>query len=118
MEIKDNSALVLAALRQQGQIALKAIGEKAVSYAKKEIQHAGLVDSGKLLHSVNYKIKNDGVYIGTDVKYAAFHELGTGHYTTPHAGAEYGVPAVHFIHHAASRHPAEYRLLLERELKK
>lgn len=119
MEIRmqDNSALFIAALKRQCPQALEAIGRAAVSHAQQEIISAGRVDTGALLHSIRYEVRGDGVYVGTDDKKAAFHELGTGRYTHVHRGAPYGIKAVHFLHHAASRHTAEYKKLLRNALK-
>ena len=115
--IHDNSDAVIRALKAQCIEALQEIGEKAVSYAKAEVQKAGRVDTGKLQGSIRYEVREDGVYVGTDNEYAAFHELGTGHYTTPHASAKYGVKPVHFLHHAASRHKAQYAKILKKKMK-
>lgn len=115
---KDNSADVLRALHMQCEDALRKIGEQAVDHAKKEIDRAKRVDTGELRNSIRAEVREDGVYVGTNNDYAAFHELGTGRFTHPHAGAPYGVSAIHYLHHAASRHTAEYRKILKEEMKK
>ena len=113
----DRSADVLAALRRQCPQALAEIGAAAVRHAQREIQRAKRVESGALLRSIRYEVRSDGVYVGTDSDYAAFHELGTGKYTRPHQGEHYGVKPLHFLHHAASRHTAEYKRIIRKNLK-
>lgn len=117
IRIQDNSAAFIAALRRQGLAALDKIGKKAVKYAQQDLRKAKRVDTGALLNSIQYKVVLGEVYIGTNSPYASFHELGTGHYTAPHAGESYGVSPVHFIFHAAGRHTAEYRKILIREMR-
>lgn len=116
--VKDNSAAVIAALRAQCADGLRSIGSKAVVYAQHEINRAGLVDTGKLRHSIRYEVRGGCVYVGTNNQYAAFHELGTGCYTSPHAHEEYGVPGIHFLHHAASRHKWQYVRTMKKAMKK
>ena len=113
----DRSADVLAALRRQCPQALAEIGAAAVKHAQREIQRAHRVETGDLMRSIRFEVRSDGVYVGTNLKYAAFHELGTGRYTTPHQGEHYGVKPLHYLHHAASRHTAEYKRILRKNLK-
>lgn len=116
--IKDNSAEVLRALKSQCADGLREIGEKAVGYARKEIVRARRVDTGEMRDSIRAEVRDDGVYVGTDNKHAVFHELGTGRYTRPHAFEKYGVSAIHFLHHAASRHTDQYKNILKKAMKK
>lgn len=116
--VKDNSAAVLAALNAQCMDGLREIGAKAVKHAQDEIDRAHRVDTGVLRHSIRSEVRDDGVYVGTDDPKAAFHELGTGQYTTPHAFAAYGVSGIHFLHHAASRHKWMYAIIMKKAMKK
>ena len=115
--MKDNSSAVLHALQTHGGNALNEIGTKAVQYAQKEIDKAHRVDTGALRGSIRAELRQDGLYVGTDNKYAAFHELGTGHYTQPHASASYGVKPLHFIRKAAN-HRKQWTQIIKKELKR
>ncbi len=115
--LKDNSAAVLHALKLQGGNALNEIGAKAVQYAQKEIDRAHRVDTGALRGSIRAELRQDGLYVGTDNDHAAFHELGTGHYTQPHASEKYGVKPLHFIRKAAN-HRKQWAKIIKKELKR
>jgi phage gpG-like protein len=116
VRVQDNSAAFIAALKRQCPKALEQIGKAAVKHAQDEIQKSGRIKTGAMFRSIRYEVRKDGVYIGTNDKKAVFHELGTGKFTKVHRDAPYGVKAVHFIHHAAARHTAEYRAILKRAL--
>ena len=130
VKFTDNSKEVLSALEKGIKNALTAIGEQAVSYAKKE---EIAVDTGRLRNSITYATseysgvgsysddkrqsyddavahgtpKKDEVYIGTNVVYAAGIELGT------HRKAG----AVHFLQKAVTQHSDEYKKITEAALK-
>lgn len=145
VEIKDNSELCMKALFGAIQSALEKIGLVAEGYAKKLCP----VDTGNLRNSITHQVVLNGavttspevinisldgtgeVYIGTNVEYAAYVELGTGsenvaggrptpwvyqdakgqwHYTR-------GNKAQPFLKPAAERHAAQYKRILEDELK-
>ena len=76
----DNSEAVLNALRNAVERGLMAIGETAVTYAKKSLTEQKAVDTGRLRNSINYLVRDDEVYIGTNVEYAPYVEFGTGKY--------------------------------------
>ena len=69
----DNSELMIQAASQQIQKALKTIGLKAEGYAKKNCP----VDTGRLRNSITHQNDKDTVYIGTNVEYAVYVEMGT-----------------------------------------
>lgn len=102
VEFTDNSAEVLAAFERQKKRGAMAIGEMAVGYAKEETP----VDTGRLRNSEDYKVEEDGVYIGTNVEYAPFIEYGHGSYT-----------GKHMLKNAAANHSAEYENIMETSLK-
>lgn len=114
----DKTADVIRALQIQCSGGLNEIGAKAVRHAQKEIGSAGRVDTGELQGSIRYEVRNDGVYVGTNNDHAAFHELGTGKFTNPHKNEKYGVSGIHFLHHAASRHTAQYKKILKEAMEK
>lgn len=129
VEFDDNSDAILSALRNAVERGLMAIGETAVTYAKKSLTEQKAVDTGRLRNSINYLVRDDEVYIGTNVEYAPYVEFGTGKYAeggrpTPwyyqddegnwHWTA--GNPARPFIAPAAKDHTQEYRDILEDSL--
>lgn len=77
VKITDNSEEVLEALHEATRRALEECGLVAERYAKK----AAPVDTGNLRNSITHEAAEDTVYIGTNVEYAPYIELGTGKYT-------------------------------------
>lgn len=76
--ITDNTGLVREALAEAMENALTAIGSTAERYAKEETP----VDLGRLRDSMTHVVQGDSVYIGTNVEYAKYVELGTGVYAS------------------------------------
>lgn len=72
---QNNIAEALSELEQKEAKALEAIGLKAEGYAKALCP----VDTGNLRNSITHQVSlsEDGVYIGTNVEYAPYVELGT-----------------------------------------
>lgn len=116
MKIEDHSDEVMRALLAQCEEGLREIGAEAVKQAQKTIRSQHRVDTGDLLNSIRYAIGHDGVYVGTDNDHAAFHELGTGHYTVPHASEKYGVKPLHFIRNAARGHRKKYTAIMKKAM--
>ena len=124
----DYSADVLNEFHDAGLRALERCGEQAEGYAKDLVP----VDTGNLRNSISHKV-DDGepaVYIGSNVEYAAYVELGTGKYTeggrpTPWVYQDdngnwhwtAGNPAQPFLKPAVADHPQTYRNIIEAELK-
>lgn len=83
--------------------ALEEIGLAAEGYAKR----ACPVDTGNLRNSITHAVESgeDAVYIGTNVEYAPYVELGTSRQK-----------AQPFLRPAASEHGAQYRQLLKKAL--
>ena len=102
VDLTDNSDVFLNALPQQIEVALEAIGLQAEGYAKL----ACPVDTGRLRNSISHATDGDAVYIGTNVEYAPYVELGTRK-MSPRP----------FLEPAASNHGAEYRAIAEQYLK-
>ena len=106
MDIKftDNSKEVLEAMQQAAVRALETCGLVAEGYAKK----LAPVDTGNLRNSITRTV-DDGepaAYIGTNVEYALYQELGTIH-----------MKAQPFLKPAVADHANEYRKIIENELK-
>ena len=98
VDYKDNSQQVLSALEKGKRNALTAIGATAETYAK----NATPVDTGRLRNSISHAVDGEAVYIGSNVEYAPYVELGTSR-----------AKAHHMLQKAATEHSAEYKRLAE-----
>jgi HK97 gp10 family phage protein len=104
LEIRENNVReVESAINQAIAQALEEIGLTAEGYAKKECP----VDTGRLRSSITHLVQTseDAVYIGTNVEYAPYVELGTAH-----------MKAQPFLVPAASEHSGTYRTILKSHL--
>ena len=99
---KDNTDEVLAALERAKKRGLEAIGLTAEGYAKKDTP----VDTGRLRNSISHATDDEAAYIGTNVEYAPYVELGAR-----------GRPGVHMLQRAASEHGSEYKQIMEDAMK-
>lgn len=99
---KDNTDDVLAALERAKKRGLEAIGLTAEGHAKNETP----VDTGRLRNSINHATDDEAAYIGTNVEYAPYVELGAR-----------GRKGVHMLQRAATEHTDEYRRLMEDSMK-
>ena len=80
----DNRKTVLQEMDKAILIALEKSGMAGEGYAKDNLTQSGHVDTGNLRNSITYKIDNGepAVYIGTNVEYGKYIELGTGKYAS------------------------------------
>ena len=99
---KDNTDEVLAALKMAKKRGLEAIGLTAEGYAKKDTP----VDTGRLRNSISHPTDDEAAYIGTNVEYAPYVELGAR-----------GRPGVHMLQRAATEHTDEYKKIMEDAMK-
>ena len=99
---RDNTNEVLAALERAKRRGLEAIGLTAEGYAKRETP----VDTGRLRNSISHATDDEAAYIGTNVEYAPYVELGSR-----------GRPGVHMLQRAATEHADEYKQIMEDALK-
>lgn len=78
--INDNSANISAAIKEAVDRALERIGLEAEGNAVDKITDNDSVDTGNLRNSITHKVDAaaDKVYVGTDVEYGVYVELGTG----------------------------------------
>lgn len=99
----DNRAAIKAALSRATAKALEEIGLTAEGYAKK----ACPVDTGRLRNSITHVVDpgEKAVYIGTNVEYGPYVELGTRL-----------TEAQPFLRPAASGHAGTYRAILKSNL--
>lgn len=99
VKFTDNSKDILSAFEKAVLSGLEAVGMTAEGYAKKDTP----VDTGRLRNSIANEVVDSekAVYIGTNVEYAPYVELGTSK-----------MPARPFIKPAATKHGEEYRELI------
>lgn len=101
--VKDNTEEAVDAIGSAIAAALEEVGLAAEGYAKA----ACPVDTGRLRNSITHVARPDerAVYIGTNVEYAPYVELGTVHQK-----------AQPYLKPAASEHADTYRAIIERRL--
>lgn len=128
IRFEDNSGEVISTMQEAAIRALEKCGLTAEEYAKR----LAPVDTGNLRNSITHQV-DDGesaVYIGSNVEYATYVELGTGKYAeggrpTPwvYQDAEgnwhwtAGNPAQPFLKPAVADHAQTYRNIIEDEMK-
>ena len=98
----DNSDLVKQASQEQINKALKAVALTAEGYAKQECP----VDTGRLRSSITNEVDTETAYIGTNVEYGPYVEMGTSR-----------MRAQPFLEPAMTEHLSEYRDIIETILK-
>lgn len=98
IHIIDNSDKVLEALEDKIPVALEAIGITAEGFTKRLTP----VDTGRLRNSMSHTVVGDSVYIGTNVEYGPYIELGTVNYI-----------GKHMLKRAASEHSEEYKDIIK-----
>ena len=64
------------------------------------------VDTGRLRNSISQAVEDKSAYIGTNVEYAPYVELGSR-----------GRDGKHMLQRAATEHTAEYKKLMEDSMK-
>lgn len=99
---KDNTEEVLSAMEKAIKRGLEAIGLTAEGHAKKETP----VDTGRLRNSISHAVEYRAAYIGTNVEYAPYVELGAR-----------GRDGKHMLQRAATEHTDEYKRLMEDSMK-
>ena len=114
------------ALKEAVERALEAIGIQCESHAKNNITQAGRIGvSGRLRNSVAHQVVvgEKAVYIGSDLEYALYNEVGTGIYAEGGGGRKdpwryqdekgewhrtVGMKPIHFLKNAVADHQDEY----------
>lgn len=76
----DNSNLFREEFEAACKRALERCGMQAEGYAKENLTTLKAVDTGNLRNSITHKVVENVAYIGTDVEYAIYIEMGTGKY--------------------------------------
>lgn len=141
----DNSDEVLEEMENLKRIALREVGREAEGIAK---ENCTAVDTGRLRNSItfgtadrygNYNYSNnignsytdkigqaekDAVYIGSNVEYAPYIELGhkiagqkpvsAANRPSKHTDdGSHSVPPLHFLKNAAANHTSHYKKIIE-----
>ena len=107
IKIINRAPEVKEAFERQIEMALTECGLDAEGYAKLKCP----VDTGRLRSSIGYKVVDKECYIGTDVEYAPYVELGTGSYYSG-GSAMKGQRAQPYLKPAVSEHSDEYRQII------
>lgn len=105
-KFESNSNEFLKELEQLIPVALEECGLAAERYAKEEITKKKAVDTGRLRNSITHATDENTAYIGTNVEYAPFVELGTSRQR-----------AKPYLKPAVTDHMREYQQIIERRLK-
>ena len=100
-ELKDNSEEVKSAMTSALARALEKIGLVAEGYAKRLCP----VDTGRLRNSITHADDGEAEYIGTNVEYAPYVELGTSR-----------TRAQPYLKPAVVNHSDEYKKIVEAEM--
>lgn len=134
VKIENNKDVFLNAAQEQIEKALTMIGMQAEGYAKDIITAEGRVDTGAMRNSIAHAVEMDeqAVYIGSNLEYAVYNEVGTGIYAEGGGGRKtpwmyqdrngewhktVGMKPIHMLKHAAADHGDEYRAMVEAALK-
>ena len=107
VKVNSNKQAILDEFRQQKKVALEAIGLQGETNAKMHITAVGAVDTGRLRNSITHATDEDSAYIGTNVEYAPYVEMGT-----------YKMKARPYLEPAVTEHIDEYRELVENFMRK
>lgn len=132
VRIVDHSREVLETFREAALRALEKCGLDAEGFAKRNITENRTVDTGNLRNSITHRVDESelAVYVGTNIEYAPYVELGTGkyypggrpdpwvyqdtegnwHYTAGQRAQPYLKPAV-------ADHKQHYRDIIDNELR-
>lgn len=102
--MKDNTDEVLFTLEKAKKRGLEAIGLVAEGHAKKITP----VDTGRLQlrNSISHATDDEAAYIGTNVEYGPYVELGSP-----------TIKAHHMLQKAATEHTDEYKQIMEDAMK-
>lgn len=117
---------VLAELDLKKRAALEAVGIQSASHAQATYTQYGRIDTDFMRGSTSHQVNGDTVYVGTNAKYAIYHEVGTGVFVpggrkTPWAyqtpDGEWhrtrGVSPTHAIKNSIANHIAEIKQIIK-----
>ena len=78
----DNSPAVLQLTEQKKQLFLELAGQQAEGNTINNINAVGRVKRGRYKNSITHTVSGDTCYIGSNLNYAMYNELGTGKFAT------------------------------------
>ena len=102
VHFNNNTDIILEEFREQIDVALETIGLVAEGYAKRLCP----VDTGRLRNSITHTTDDEAAYIGTNVEYAVYVEMGT-----------VNTPAQPYLKPAVTDHVNEYQRVVQNALK-
>lgn len=134
VKITTNKKVFLEAADEAIERALESIGIQAEGYAKDIITAESRVDTGEMRNSIAHAVEmsEKAVYIGSNLEYAVYNEVGTGIYTEGGGGRKtpwiytdrhgekhrtVGMKPIHMLKRAATEHDKEYEQIAEQELR-
>lgn len=106
VEFKTNAPAIKAELANKVPVILEALGLQAEGNAVDEITTLGAVDTGRLRGSISHTHDDHNAYIGTNLEYAPYVELGT-----------HKMASRPFLRNAISNYADEYKKIIEDGLK-
>lgn len=81
-DVVDNSEDIISILQERLPGILTAIGLKSQEYATKNLVKSGYTKTGSAMKSITNTVNSDKVYVGSNLKYFPYLELGTGIHAT------------------------------------
>ena len=128
----DHSQEAIDTIHKKILEALELCGQAAEGYAQVNLTEQHAVDTGALRNSISHRVvgKEERVYIGTNIEYAPYIELGTGKYYPGGRRTAWvyvdddgvghkteGMQARPYLKPAVTDHKAEYKKLLDNALR-
>ena len=104
--VNDHTDDVIDELHNRVPIILEALGIEAEGNAVDEITTLGAVDTGRLRGSISHAHDDEYAYIGTNVEYAPYVELGTSK-----------MASRPFLRNAVTKYEDDYKRIIEEGLK-
>ncbi len=103
--VENNKELIKKMLPTAVEAGLETVGLVAVAHAK---VYETAVDTGRLRNSITHQVNKDKkeVYIGTNVEYAPYVELG---HRLPNGGY---VAGIHYLEKAVTNHMGQYEQIM------
>ena len=126
----DHTKEVLREAETAIKAALEAAGGQAVTHAKNIITEHSRIATDAMRGSISHQVEDRACYVGTNVEYAVFNEMGTGVYIAGGRQSPWsyqdgkgewhrtrGMAPIHFLKNALADHINEYKQIIEKYLK-
>ena len=132
VELSSNVESIKAAKLEVVERILEMWGQYAEGAAKENITAESRVKTGNLRNSISHQVElsEESVYIGSNVEYAVYNEVGTGIFYPGGRQTPWyfkgddgkwhitrGMQGIHFLENAISQHTDVYNSMAEQELK-